>query len=282
VPEGTSGQTAETAHDAYVVGHHDDTLATLQRRTLAQCGAFLIPHLRAGQMVLDCGCGPGSLTVELAERVEPGVVVGVDIEERTLAAARALAASRGVSNVRFEIADVYRLPYADRHFDVVYSHALISHLSEPYRGLREMRRVLKPGGVAAVIDHDPSTYVVSPSGWPVETYVKLFVQYQFHLGSNRLLSRHLRGAMIEAGFTNVEMHAGGEGYGTAERLRAIAALGVSAVQSPDFAATVVREGWISQPELDALPAALLAWGERPDGYLSMLKCGGIGWVPSDR
>jgi SAM-dependent methyltransferase len=219
--------------------------------------------------------------VELAERVAPGSCVGVDVEERALEAARALAQSRGVSNVRFKQASVYSLPFADRCFDVVYSHALVSHLGKPSRGLTEMRRVLKPGGVAAVVDHDPDTYVVSPSGWPIETFFRLFVQYQFQIGSNRLLSRHLRGAMIEAGFTNVEMHAGGEGYGTVERVRAAAAACASTVQSPDFAATVVREGWISQSELDALPAALLVWGERPDGYVSMLKCGALGWVPSD-
>jgi hypothetical protein len=123
--------------------------------------------------------------------------------------------------------------------------------------------------------------VVSPAGWPIETYIRLFVQYQFRIGSNRLLARHLRGAMLEAGFINVEMHAGGEAYGTAEQLRGAAAIGVNVVQSPDFAATVVREGWISQSDLDALPAALLVWGERPDGYVSMLKCGALGWVPSD-
>jgi hypothetical protein len=77
--------------------------------------------------------------------------------------------------------------------------------------------------------------------------------------------------MIEAGLTKVEIHAGGEGYGTAERLRAIAASSVSPAQWPDFAATVVREGWITHADLEALPAALLAWRERPGGYISMRK-----------
>jgi ubiquinone/menaquinone biosynthesis C-methylase UbiE len=60
--------------------------------------------------VLDCGCGPGSLTIDLAEHVAPGNVIGIDVEAVSLNRARDLAQSRGISNVRFEQADVYALP----------------------------------------------------------------------------------------------------------------------------------------------------------------------------
>lgn len=99
----TSGSgPADERQETYTLGHSDDFLRTLQLRTLETCAPFFLPYLRPGLRVLDCGCGPGSLTVELAERVAPGEVVGIDIGAQALAEARGLARARGVDNVRFE------------------------------------------------------------------------------------------------------------------------------------------------------------------------------------
>jgi SAM-dependent methyltransferase len=65
------------------------------RRGAAQKGAFFLPHIRAGMRLLDVGCGPGSLTLDLAAAVAPGDAVGVDVEPAVLDRARALAAGRG-------------------------------------------------------------------------------------------------------------------------------------------------------------------------------------------
>jgi ubiquinone/menaquinone biosynthesis C-methylase UbiE len=75
---------------------------------------------------LDLGCGPGSITLGLAEAVAPGEMVGVDVQPSQVAQAQALSAARGVMNVRFEVADVYRLPFPDGSFDAVSAHAGLS------------------------------------------------------------------------------------------------------------------------------------------------------------
>jgi ubiquinone/menaquinone biosynthesis C-methylase UbiE len=93
------------AGERYTFGDEAAVRRAFQQRTLVDCASFLLPHLRPGMSVLDCGCGPGSLTVDLAARVAPGEVVGVDREAGQFAQARALAAERGVTNVRFEEAD---------------------------------------------------------------------------------------------------------------------------------------------------------------------------------
>ena len=67
--------------------------------------------------LLDVGCGPGSITLGLAEAVAPGEVVGVDLQPAQVEQARALAAERGVANVRFEVASAYALPFPDAAFD---------------------------------------------------------------------------------------------------------------------------------------------------------------------
>src|SRR5687767_8833565 len=90
--------------------------AVFARRTGA-VAAFLAPHLRAGMRLLDCGCGPGSITVDLAHAVAPGEAIGIDLREDALAQGRALARERAITNVTFETASIYHLPYPDGSFD---------------------------------------------------------------------------------------------------------------------------------------------------------------------
>lgn len=107
--------------------------------------------------LLDCGCGVGSITLDLAERVAPGAVIGVDLDETQLALAREDARQRGLANTRFKVASVYELPFADGSFDVVLAHKLLFHLSGQLRALKELRRVLVPSGVVAISDDQDST-----------------------------------------------------------------------------------------------------------------------------
>src|SRR5215475_3742418 len=125
--------------------------AVFARRT-GRVAAFLAPHLRAGMRLLDCGCGPGSITVDLARTVAPSEAVGIDLREDALAQGRALALERGIANVTFEAASVYQLPYPDGSFDAAFACAVLQHLAAPLAALQEMRRVLKPGGVIGIVD----------------------------------------------------------------------------------------------------------------------------------
>src|SRR5215470_5602381 len=94
--------------------------AVFGRRTGA-VAAFLAPHLRAGMRLIDCGCGPGSITIDLARAVVPGEAIGIDLREDALAQGRMLARKRGVSNVTFEAASIYQLPYASGSFDAAFA-----------------------------------------------------------------------------------------------------------------------------------------------------------------
>src|SRR3954465_14986079 len=107
--------------DTYTHGHADSVLQSHRWRTAENSAAYLAPHLRAGLDVLDVGCGPGTITVDLAERVAPGRVGGLDGAAAPLDEARALAQSRGVA-VTFDVGDVYALDAPDGSFDVVHAH----------------------------------------------------------------------------------------------------------------------------------------------------------------
>ena len=266
------------ASETYTLGYSQAVITGFQERTLATCADFFVPLLRPGMTVLDCGCGPGSLTLEIAARVAPGQVVGIDIDAGQCARAQETAAGRGITNVRFEPADVYALPYPDGTFDAVFSHALTSHLAEPMRAFAESRRVLRPGGVLAVSANDYDAFVVSPGGSAAELMVILYRRMTAHNGGNRLLARHLRGALLEAGFARAEGHAGAEVWGTPERTRSFAALMAAVVRGSGFAETVLAQGWADPDEMAALPDELLRWAERPDAFAAVLKGGALGWV----
>jgi len=133
-------------HETYTHGHAPATVRQHAQRTAEEAAAFVLPELRQGMRVLDVGCGPGSITRGLAERVAPGDVVGVDLSTDTLEAARRDAGARGLANLHYQEGSVYALPFPDASFDVAYAHQVLQHLREREAALSEMLRVLRPGG----------------------------------------------------------------------------------------------------------------------------------------
>jgi ubiquinone/menaquinone biosynthesis C-methylase UbiE len=138
------------------MGYGPVATSIMARRTAKTHAAFVLSNLKPGMSVLDCGCGPGAITTGFAEIVAPGQVVGTEIEESQVILARENAVNRKSSNVRFEVADIYEIPFETASFDAVFISAVLSNLREPVRGLLEAFRVLKPGGVVGVkeFDHD--------------------------------------------------------------------------------------------------------------------------------
>ncbi len=131
---------------SYSPGYSDAVVAFMRRRTAATHAAFFTPLLLAGMKVLDCGCGPGSITLDLARLVNPGQVIGVDQQSQQYGPAIQKAAEDALP-VSFGEADVYKLPFEGETFDAVFAHGLFSHLKEPERALFEIGRVLKRGGL---------------------------------------------------------------------------------------------------------------------------------------
>ena len=149
--------------DTYTHGHADPVLQSHRWRTAENSAAYLLPALRPGLDLLDVGCGPGTITVDLAARVAPGP----GARHRRLAGpagrGRGAAERAGVA-VTFEVGDVYALAAADDSFDVVHAHQVLQHLTDPVAALREMARVCRPGGVIAVRDVDYGAFVTVPRG----------------------------------------------------------------------------------------------------------------------
>ncbi len=135
-------------NEQYTYGHSKTVTRAFGQRTATSHAAFFIPYLRPGMSLLDCGCGPGSITIGFAETVAPGEVVGVDMAENQLEQARDSAQERGLSNLRFEMANVYDFPLPDDSFDAVFSH-LAHNGADPFFG-RRLRSLLNELGMVRV------------------------------------------------------------------------------------------------------------------------------------
>ena len=121
--------------------------------------------------MLDVGCGPGTITADLAERVAPGSVVGVDRSAEVID--QATDAHRA-SDLEFRIADVMALPFGDDSFDVVHAHQVLQHVPDPVGALVEMRRVCRPGGVVAVRDSDYGAFTWAPADPTLDRWLELY------------------------------------------------------------------------------------------------------------
>ncbi len=115
-------------------------------RTIDETAPELKRFLKIGDNVLDVGCGPGTITLDVAEVVYPGNVVGLDHSEERIAKARELGEEQKSENVRFKCGDANELPFEDNKFDVVYSHTVLHYFWNPLEALSEQKRVLRNGG----------------------------------------------------------------------------------------------------------------------------------------
>lgn len=271
---------ASSGQEHYVHGYSEEWQEYHGSRTGADDASFLVPHLHAGMSLLDCGCGPGSITCDLAAIVAPGQVVGTDISEKQLAHARRLAEQRGIANVRFELGSIYELRFPDASFDAAFASHVLEHLREPVRAMREMRRVLKPGGIVGVVDTDMGAYLDAHNTIPLlQRGFDLFLRVAEHNGASQLYARHQRRLLREAGFVRTEGYAIAECFGTLERTRLFGRAAAQQWREPAFVATALEHGWADRATLESIAAELEAYGEDPDAYWAMLNPAAVGWVP---
>jgi SAM-dependent methyltransferase len=139
-------------------------------RTAEREAAFFLPLLTPGMKLLDAGCGPGTITVGLAQHVAPGEVTGFDIGESEVERATKLAAEKNLLNVSFQVADSTGLPFEDEEFDAVFSSAMLEHVPQREKALDEMIRVLKPDGVIGLRGGNHPGSLVGPKD---DTLLKL-------------------------------------------------------------------------------------------------------------
>ncbi|MBI3943190.1 MAG: methyltransferase domain-containing protein [Chloroflexi bacterium] len=177
-----------------------EVLAYLNNRRIGTNCPPLRSYLYPGARVLDVGCGPGAITLEVAGLVHPGSVTGVDIREEAIAHARRQAEAAQAGNVSFAVGDARHLELPDDSFDLTYTLNTTDYLPDPVMALREYRRVTAPGGWVVTTLADPEKLISYPA-YPALT------RYRQALSKppDQALGRRCIALFTEAGFTEIKV-----------------------------------------------------------------------------
>ena len=260
LPDGS----VETAR--YTHGHSAAVLSAHSRRGAADSAAYLLAHLSAGMDLLDVGCGPASITADLAERVAPGRVVALDAAAGALEAARATLRERGLSEqVEVTSGDVMALPFEDASFDVVHAHQVLQHLADPVGALAEMRRVTRPGGIVAVRDavYSAMTWFPEPAG--MEQWRSVYMATARANGGEPDAGSRLLSWARAAGFADASASASTWCYATpADRAWQSQTWAQRCLTS--FGPRAVELGLADGADLETMAQAWRQWGDSEDAW----------------
>jgi len=159
--------------------------------------------LRSGERVVDLGTGPGLLALDLAQQVGPtGAVDGIDFSESMVALAQRRCSALSWVNIR--TGDVSALPYDDAAFDVAVCIQVYEYVPVVERALRELKRVLKPGGRAVIVDTDWESCVWHSSDEArMRKMIECWDTHCPHPHLPRVLGRTLRDAGLTVTATEV-------------------------------------------------------------------------------
>jgi SAM-dependent methyltransferase len=253
----------------YTHGHHESVLRGHQRRTAEDSAAYLLPHLTPGLSVLDIGCGPGTITADLAALVAPGPVVAVDQFADVLNVARAESQRRSLSNVSFATADVHKLDFPDAAFDVVHAHQVLQHVADPVQALREMRRVCRPGGIVAARDADYAGFIWFPQLPALDLWRDLYRQAARANRGEPDAGRRLLSWALAAGFDDITPTGSIWCYATAAPREWWGGMWADRILHSGVAREMLDLGLATTAQLEEISAAWRGWAAAPDGWLSI-------------
>ena len=241
------------------------------KRRLVDEAQFLAPLLRKGLRVLDVGCGPGSMTRDIAERVTPGWVIGVDTNEDRVAMARQIARESNLQNVRFHVADAAALPLSASAVDIVFANGLVEHLQDPAVVVEEFYRVLRKGGRVALRSPDWGATILEPTSPTLRASIDLRNRWQRHHHGDPEAGRKLKGLLRRAGFTDITVRA----EAMHEEPSTFRDYMHRMLGDPELAALSTRHGWSSSTDTADMISAWSAWATHPDAFASSFWCHAI-------
>lgn len=228
-------------------------------RTADNSAAYLLPYLTPGADLLDVGCGPGSLTIDLAGRIAPGRVLGIDVSASVVAEATAAAEAAGGGNVDFRVGDFRSAGLEPASFDIVHAHQVLQHLRDPVGALAVMRALVRPDGLVAVRDSDYSAMTWAPSSPQLERWLQIYLEVSRRNGAQANAGRWLLAWTQQAGFEDVTYTSSTWTFATEANRRWWAELWAERTVGSSFAGQAAEYGVATPAELAVVAAGWREW-----------------------
>lgn len=159
----------------------------------------------AGCRVLEAGCGVGAQTVTLAKNSPGALITSIDISGASVSEARRKIMEAGFTNVQFQQADIFNLPFGPETFDHIFVCFVLEHLSRPVEALNILKNHLKPGGTITVIEGDHGSVYFHPDSEAAHSAIQCQIELQHRAGGNALIGRELYPLLCEAGYNDVRV-----------------------------------------------------------------------------
>lgn len=229
--------------------------------------------------MLDVGCGPGTLTVDLARKVAPGETVGIDVAEEVIAEAAAHAAEGGATDVSFRVGDFRDAGLEPASFDVVHAHQVLQHLRQPVEALAAMAELARPGGIVAARDSDYSAFTWFPSNGLLERWREVYLAVARHNGAEPDAGRHLLQWARAAKLEDVEYGSSTWTFATIAERQWWSSLWAERCVSSSFACQAAEYGIATEADLASLANGWRAWAADPDAVFIVVHGEVLGRAP---
>ena len=259
-----------SSSDRYTHGHHESVLRSHRWRTVENSAAFLLGELRDGQSLLDVGCGPGTISADFARRLPNGHVLAIDNADGIISEARQDPDFADLDNLTFEVRDIYATGLDSGCFDVVFAHQVLQHVTDPVGALREMYRVVKPGGVVAVRDTDFGAFTWYPLDARLTRWLELYHDMTRHNRAQPDAGRRLKKWAMEAGFADCTVTSSTWTFERPEERQWWGGLWADRIEQSRFADQALEYGLSTPEELAELAAGFRAWIVEPEGVFFVL------------
>ncbi|KAJ4294666.1 hypothetical protein N0V88_004895 [Collariella sp. IMI 366227] len=245
-------------HNSYAPGHAASQTAVSQNPSLT---------------LLDIGAGSGTISASLAKYLLQGHVLATDISDSILARAKEYADSQGVTNISFQKASVYELPFEDSKFDVVHAHQVLCHLDSPVEAVKEMLRVVKPGGLLALREWDPRMWCFWPETKGLLEYQELMVAVMLANGGQDKAGRRLVSWVMGAGVERerIEASFGTWCYSKPEDRRAWGNSMIERLRDGPLREKGIELGLTTEKGVEEMIKAWEEWIETSDATLGIMN-----------
>jgi SAM-dependent methyltransferase len=264
----------------YAFGYEEGVQTYLQLHTADRCAEFIRPYLSPGMSLLDAGCGPGTVTIGLAELVSPGSVTAVDVSAGEVEKTRAALVAAGFNNVHAEVADVRNLRFADRCFDALFSQAVLDYLDDPMVALREFHRVLKPGGVIGLRSPNNNLSVIGPENELIDEGMALFRRAVAHLGGSADEGKLLGSRLKNAGFERIFVSSTYEQARSRDEWPSVMHAFASMFDGTRVAEIMVEQGWADTARIEAIVTGFKEFGRDSSNYFGLPWTAALGFKPA--